>query len=254
MKNPENISNQINKKTSHIHQIMKCFSDKIGKRFNRKPGILEKRRFDKCEKCNRVKVIKSSNGKQYLKITIHPLDKDDGCGTERAEIQAKHNLDYDKKYEQSFSFQLKQDFLLVNPRLVIWQWKRKPAITNDDAPLLSQRIKKKEDWKYYLVFTDGYRDEIGESIPVEEILWKRVDMKYEIKFSDKGKSYIVITATYWWKETKIYEWELSIPHVQEENLDTPQAYFKFWIYRDIKENNQKTSIFFKNYKIKEVDK
>ena len=121
--------------------------------------------MDKCEKCNRVKVKKDKKGNQYLKITIHPLDRSD-WKTERAEIQAKRNLEYDKKYEQSFSFQLPKDFLLDNPRLVIWQRKRKPRMTDDDAPLLAQRIRKKEDWKYYLVFTDGYRKEIGKFIPI----------------------------------------------------------------------------------------
>jgi hypothetical protein len=38
-------------------------------------------------------------------------------------------------------------------RTVIWQWKRRPEITRNDAPLLSHRIKKIEG-KYYLVLTD----------------------------------------------------------------------------------------------------
>lgn len=148
-----------------------------------------------------------------------------------------------------------KDFLLDNPRLVIWQRKRKPRMTDDDAPLLAQRIRKKEDWKYYLVFTDGYRKEIGKFIPIEELLWKRVKMKYEVKFSDDEKSYVVITANYWWNEVEIYKWTLNIPHPETEQVvdsDTPKAYFKFWIYRDIKEKNKKTSILFKNYKSKEM--
>lgn len=224
------------------------------------------RRLDKCESFDRVKT-RSNDWKEYSEITIYPWDCSD-WKTERAEIQERHNLEYDKKYEQSFSFQLPKDFLLDNPRLVIWQWKRKPKITNDDAPLLAQRIKRKGDWKYYLVFSDGYRKEIGKFIPIEDILWQWIDMKYEVRFSDNEESYVSITANYWWNEIEIYDWPLNIPHPKEgklkwllnkiypkkESLELPQAYYKFWIYRDIKEKNQETSILFRKYNIKESDK
>lgn len=62
MENPRNIDNPNNNKTSRMYQMLGDFSDKIWKRFNRKPEMLEKRNLDKCEKCNRVKVKKDKKG------------------------------------------------------------------------------------------------------------------------------------------------------------------------------------------------
>jgi hypothetical protein len=210
------------------------------------------RELDKCESPDRVK-IKDEDWEKYLEITINPLDHREWA-TERAEIQAKNNLKYDEEYKQSFSFQIPKDYVLDGDRLVIWQWKRKPAISEDAAPLLSQRIRKKEDGKLYFLITDGYRKEIWKRIPVEMILWKWVDMRYVIKFSDKETSYVSIKATCEWKDIKIYEWPLDIPHPEKDNLSTPQSYFKFWIYRNIKEDNQTENILFKNYKMKKIEK
>lgn len=210
------------------------------------------RELDKCESPNRVK-IKGNDWEKYLEITVNPLDCSD-WETERAEIQAKNKLKYDEEYKQNFSFKVPEDFALDGNRLVIWQWKRKPAIIEDASPLLSQRIRKKEDGKLYFVITDGYRKEIWNKIPVEMILWKWVDMRYKIKFSDKETSYVSIKATCEWKSITIYEWLLNIPHPEEENPKKPESYFKFWIYRDIHEHNQKEKILFKDYKMKKIEK
>ena len=252
MDDSEKLRNSYIKKSSILHKVKWFFCDMIDKTFKKRPEVLNNRSLDKCEKPNRVKVIKSKNGNQYLKITVHPWDKEDEYWTERAEIQAKKKLEYDKEYVQKFSFKIPEDFVLDGNRVVIWQWKRSPEITDDDAPLLSQRIKKKEDGKFYLVFTDGNRNEIWEMIPIETVIWKRVDMTYEIKFSDKWESYVVIKARCNWNDIEIYNWPLV--HPKEESSEPIKSYFKFWIYRDIKENNQKASIFFKNYKIKESEK
>ena len=211
------------------------------------------RKLDKCESPDRVK-IKDDNWEDYLEITVNPLDCSD-WETERAEIQAKNKLKYGVKYKQNFSFQIPKDCVLDGNRLVIWQWKRSPEITEDrnDAPLLSQRIKIDEKWQLYFVVTDGYRKEVWKRIPIEAILWKRVDMRYEIIFSDTEMSYVSIKATCERNNIKIYEWSLNIPHSKEENSGTPEAYFKFWIYRDIDENNQTERALFKNYKMKKLE-
>ena len=210
------------------------------------------RRLDKCESPDRVK-IKKDNWEKYLEITVNPLDCSD-WETERAEIQAKNKLNYDEEYKQNFSFKIPEDFILDGNRLVIWQWKRSPAISEDgeDAPLLSQRIRMDEKWQLYFVVTDGYRKEFWKKIPIEVIRWKWIDMTYKIKFSDKETSYVSIKATCEWKDIKIYEWPLNIPHPKEENSLSAQSYFKFWIYRDIYEDNQIESILFKDYKMKKV--
>lgn len=209
--------------------------------------------LDKCESPDRVK-IKDDNWEQYLEITVNPLDCSD-WETERAEIQVKNKLKYGVKYKQNFSFQIPKDFVLDGKRLVIWQWKRVPAITEDgnDAPLLSQRIRMNEKWQLYFVVTDGYRKEVWKRIPIEAILWKRVDMRYEIIFLDTEMSYVSIKATCEENDIKIYEWSLNIPHSKEENSEMPEAYFKFWIYRDIYEDNQTQNILFKDYKMKKLE-
>ena len=215
------------------------------------------RRLDKCESFDRVKT-RNNDWEEYSEITIYPWDCSD-WKTERAEIQAKNKLKYDVKYKQKFSFKIPKDFVLDGNRLVIWQWKRSPAIREDgdDAPLLSQRIRMDEEWQLYFVVTDGYREEIWKRIPVKMILWEWVDMRYEVIFtdddSDTKKNNVSIKATCKWKSIKIYEWQLNIPHPKEENSSTPEAYFKFWIYRDIHEHNQKENILFKNYSMKEIE-
>jgi len=212
------------------------------------------RRLDKCESFDRVKT-RNNDWEEYSEITIYQWDCSD-WKTERAEIQAKNKLRYDEEYKQSFSFQIPKDYALDGNRLVIWQWKRSQAIRKDgdDAPLLSQRIKMDEEWQLYFVITDGYREEIWKRIPVKTILWKWVDMRYVIKFSDKWDSHVSIKATCDWRSIKIYEWQLDIPHPTEKDFNTPEAYFKFWIYRDIHKHNQKESILFKNYSMKKLEK
>lgn len=229
----EEISNLDNKsdKTSHIFQVTNNLSSRIKEVFCKSPEIINsfwyKWRLDKCEIPNRVQEI-TDDWKKYLKITIKPWDKKDlWRWTERAEIQQSERINYDEEYIQNFSFQIPEDFALCPRRTVIRQWKRRPEITRNDAPLLSHRIKKIDD-KYFLVLTDWNRDEIWKPIPMEDIIWKNINIENKIKFSDKWESVVSVKI---WEET-IYEWPIAISHPKKNKDKETQAYFKFGLYRD----------------------
>lgn len=242
MKNPENIDNPNNKKTSRTHQVKQSFLSRIKEVFTtHSPEIREffekKWRLDKCESPDRVEEIVDENDKTYLKIAIQPWDKKDfRRWTERAEIQQCERIKYDHDYIQNFSFQIPEDFGLCPRRTVIWQWKRRPEITRNDAPMLSHRIKK--IWKeYYLVLTHGKvledweRESIWEMIKINDIIWKDVTIQNKIKFSDEWESMVNVEMEYDWKKVLIYDWPITISHPKMPKDDT-QAYFKFGLYRD----------------------
>ncbi len=229
----EEISNLDNKsdKGSHIFQVTGNFSSRLKEVFYKSPEIINslwyKWRLDKCERPDRAQEIKD-DWKKYLKSTVKPWDKKDlWRWTERAEIQQSERINYDEEYIQNFSFQIPQDFALCPRRTVIRQWKRRPEITSNDAPLLSHRIKK-IDGKYYLVLTDWNRDEIWKLIPMEEIIWKDIMIENKIKFSDEWDS--VVSVKIW--EEIIYEWPIAISHPKKNKDKETQAYFKFGLYRD----------------------
>jgi len=243
METSKNIEKSDKKKTSHMSQILSGFSDRIKDAFNKTPKIEAfwnvKWRLDKCESLDRVQKIKEDEN-EYLKISIKPWDKKDFWRwTERAEIQQKEKINYDEEYVQNFTFQIPKDFVLCPRRTVIWQWKRSPEITNNDAPLLSHRIKKiydedSKEYKYYLVLTDwkvlenGTRREIGNAIPMDDIIWKDIKIENKIRFSDNWESKIIVKM---WEEI-IYDWTIGIPHSKKNKDGKTQAYFKFGLYRD----------------------
>jgi len=240
MENLGNIDNLNNKKTSRIQQVKQSFLSRFKEVLDRKPEILkalwQNWRLDKCESPDRVEVIKD-NDEESLKITIQPWDKKDfRWWTERAEIQQGKKIEYDHEYTQNFSFQIPEDFGLCPRRTVIWQWKRRPEITRNDAPMLSHRIKK--IWKeYYLVLTHGKvledweRESIWKAIKINDIIWKDVTIQNKIFFSDKWESRVIVEMECEWKNEPIYDWPITIPHPKTPK-DGTQAYFKFGLYRD----------------------
>ncbi len=262
MENLDNIKKTNNKKTSHIHQLKQTFSSRFEEVLHRKPEILnafwQKWRLDKCENPDRVQEILDDDWNKCLKISVKPWDKKERNRkalqrwTERAEIQQHEKLDYGEEYVQNLSFQIPKDFALCPRRTVICQWKRSPELTNDDAPLLSLRIKK-IDGEYYLVLTDWYREELVPRndkwitlkpkdiealklngkiwkeltpyIPINDIIWEDVNLECKTKFSDEWESEVCIKI---W-ENKLYEWPITIPTKKSEKA---QVYFKFGLYRD----------------------
>lgn len=226
-----NKSEKMGETHSWISQFTDNLSSRIREVFWKSPEIINsfwyKWRLDKCEIPNRVQEI-TDDWKKYLKITIKPWDKKDlWRWTERAEIQQSERINYDEEYIQNFSFQIPEDFALCPRRTVIWQWKRRPEITRNDAPLLSHRIKK-IDSKYYLVLTDWNRDEIWKAIPMEDIIWKDINIENKIKFSDNWES--MVSVKIW--EKMIYDWPIAISHPKKNKDKETQAYFKFGLYRD----------------------
>lgn len=273
-----------NKKQSRMHQFKDGFLSRIKEVFNKEPKIMKafwyKWRLDKCEDWDRVEYHEEDVElwEEYLKVTIKPWDKKDLLRwTERAEIQQFDKINYDEKYIQKLSFKIPEDFVLCPRRTVIWQRKRSPEITRNDAPLLSLRIKKIEG-KYYLVLTDWNGENIWKAISMEGIIWKDVNSECKVQFSDKWES---VTCVKVWEEI-IYDWPITIFHPSKIK-DGTQAYFKCGLYRDrykyainkikkdkelkpeekrvqigeikdaeIKERTQDSYIIFKNYSIKKL--
>lgn len=258
------------------------------------------RRRLKRVKPGRLKINEDKNGEKYASIEIKKwdcpeMDEENGdIKTERNELWLDKECDFEfnKDFKYKFSFKIPEDFPLSPTRLVIWQWKyNKIEGSNeneDPSPILAQRIKK-IDWKYYFIITDWTKKKnvLWKKIPLEDIKGKRIDMDYEINFSDKKRpvgnnatpSTLKVKAKIeWWKGIDIYDWKFNLEEMNNLVLDPKKShtwYFKFWLYRDsynytirkIRDKNdikeieqakeaekrQPTKIYFKNFSMKNLN-
>lgn len=219
-----------------------------------------------------TKICKDENDEKYISIKLKTWDCPRFCEdwktimTERNELSLNNENDFNfnENYKYNFSFKIPENFPLSTTRLIIWQRKYKEINDNEEKspnPMISQRIQK-FNWEYYLIVTDWVEEHniLWKKIPLDKIKGKRVDMNYEINFSDKtdrkGKPIpctIKIKANIQWEwEINIYDWPFDLE--KKNNLEfNPQKahhwYFKFWLYRD----NYEFAIQKYNKKLEEIE-
>ena len=205
---------------------------------------------------------------------------------ERSEIEDKEHYYLNKTYRFKFDFFIPEDFPIIDNRLVIGQWKQSFYPWTKDSPLIAQRFR---NWKYSISFNINENpnwkvnnDKIYE-VAADELLWKRTQAQYEIKFSEQESWYIKI------RHNTILIWEYtgkvsgSSPEYPVWKYYKNNFFFKFWLYRDTYEkrllelkNSENTlensekikaielaikhesewklmSIYLKNYRVEEIE-
>ncbi len=186
---------------------------------------------------------------------------------ERTEIQAWDKLELGNDYVCSFAFMLPKNFPLLANRLVLWQWKQNPIWDATQNPLLAQRIQRDDKGIDNLVFTINNSwdlsgkegTETKAKIPIKKLLGKRLNMEYQVKFSDNEDGYLRINMN--GENILEYNWILSSSNKEKEKW-TNEIYFKFGLYRDnydygiklLKERNKKDKYQNLEKKIAEIEK
>ena len=204
---------------------------------------------------------------------------------ERSEIETKDHYYLNRSYRFKFDFFIPEDFPIIDNRLVIWQRKQQFMEWTKNNPIIAQRFR---NWKYSISVNlnwdpkSNWWNNIVCELDKKEILWKRINSIYEIRFSENEHGYIKIR--YNGNLLREYNWKVSSSSSEYPIWEYYKDYFffKFWLYRDTYqkrllelengedtlENSEKIdsielaiknenewklmSIYFKNYRVEEI--
>ncbi len=178
--------------------------------------------------------------------------------TERSEIQYKQKFIIWGSYRFVFSFFIPLNFPIIDNRLVFSQIKQVSCESVSQNPLLAQRFK---NGKYMISFNNNgdidwkVWNKIVYKIDADQILGKRVDVEYEIKFSESNDWFIKIKHN--WSLMREYNWRVSSSSQKYPiwKYYENKFYFKLWLYRDNYHSRLKHFELEKNHnKIKSIKK
>ncbi|AHB41762.1 hypothetical protein P148_SR1C00001G0976 [candidate division SR1 bacterium RAAC1_SR1_1] len=204
---------------------------------------------------------------------------------ERAEIEGKEHFLLGKSYRFNFEFFIPENFPIIDNRLVIGQWKQQFEEGTKNNALIAQRFR---NGKYTISFNptgdpkgNGGNVNICE-LNAKDVLGKRIQTEYEIRFSEDEDGYIKIrhNGNFLWEyhgKVSSSSKEYPVGKYYKDNF-----FFKFGLYKDSyekrlleleneeqtdenhkkiealkkaidDENNGKLmTVYFKNYKVEEI--